>query len=78
MQVVGTATLDSTTRLTVDATAFVKGGMVTLLSAGTLASTMPDERIVVTVKSGYTSMVFQEDNAVKVRIAPSATVLIIR
>ncbi|MGI5869038.1 MAG: hypothetical protein ACOX9C_06320 [Kiritimatiellia bacterium] len=78
IQIAGAATLDPTTTFKVDATAFVQGGMVTLLSAGTLASTMPDERIVVTVKPGYTSAVSQEDNAVKVRIAPSATVVILR
>lgn len=78
IQVTGTATLDATTTFKVDATAFVQGGMVTLLSAGTLASTMPDDRIVVTVKAGYTSNVLQEDNAVKVRIAPSATMLILK
>lgn len=78
IQVAGTATLDPTTAFNVDATAFVQGGMVTLLSAGTLVSTMPDERVVVTAKAGYTSTVLQEDNAVKVRIVPSATILIVR
>ena len=78
IQVAGTATLDATTSFKVDATAFVQGGVVTLLSAGTLASTMPDERVVVTAKAGYTSTVLQEDNAVKVRIVPSATILIVR
>ena len=33
---------------------------------------------IVTAKAGYTSTVLQEDNAVKVRIVPSATILIVR
>ena len=78
VQVVGAASLDSTTAMTVNATAFTKGGTVTLVSAGTLSSPVPASNIVVTVKAGYSAQTIQTGTTISVLVAPSASVLIVR
>ena len=78
LQVVGTASLDSTTAMKVNATAFVRGGSVTLVSAGALSSPVPASNIVVTVKAGYSARTIQTSTAISVLVAPSASILIVR
>ena len=77
----GTATIAATTRLVIDAEAFVKGGggRVTLFSAGTLAdNSIPVENITVTTVPGGTSQVVQSDNAIVLKAGLPTTVILVQ